>query len=189
MDAFHSRPLPCLDTLWSSSSLPASLPSRYYPRPRPWRRAAWRRPGRSCCPRRTSLRTPVNSISPGLRMHTRSRLTKSVFQAGVLNRCCLPPEAIWSNMAMSSLSSGMTFRFDSIRDGVTDLGRTTVPLLTAHEMRTVATEAWCLSATFFRSASECKGESGGSVRVVHGSRSRQRCSGQQRRGGVRSTYW
>jgi hypothetical protein len=53
----------------------------------------------------------------------------------------------------------MTFRFDSIREGVTDLGRTTVPLLTAQEMRMVATDSLCLSAIFFNSGSEWSGES------------------------------
>lgn len=90
-------------------------------------------------------------------------LTKSVFQAGVLNRCCRPPEAILSRTAISSLSKDTTFRLDSIRDGVTDLGRTTVPLLTAQEMRMVATDSLCLSAIFFNSGSEWRGESAVSI--------------------------
>ena len=42
---------------------------------------------------------------------------------------------------------------------MTDLGRTTVPRLTAHEIRIVATDSLCLSAIFFNSGSEWRGES------------------------------
>lgn len=84
----------------------------------------------------------------------------SVPQGGQLMRACLPSAASPSRAAMSSLSSVMVWRLDEMRDGVTDLGSTTVPRWTAQEMRTVAVEAECLSAIFCKAGSAWSGDSG-----------------------------
>lgn len=49
------------------------------------------------------------------------------------------------------------------RCGVTDLGRTTTPRLTCHEMRMVATDSLCFSATCLSLGSWWSGESGVSM--------------------------
>lgn len=46
------------------------------------------------------------------------------------------------------------------REGVTDLGKTTMPLLASQESRTVASWTLYFSAIFLSSGSACSGESG-----------------------------
>lgn len=94
--------------------------------------------------------------------HTAGReLTKSEPHGGEVIRCCFPPSsASLLSASRSSWSSWIVFRLDSIRAGVTDLGRTTMPRLTPYEMRAVAGETLCFSAILISAGSFASGEPG-----------------------------
>lgn len=68
---------------------------------------------------------------------------------------------------MSSAGKLIVCKLDSIRDGVTDFGRTTMPRPMAYEMRTVAGEALCFSAILIRTGSLDSGEPAVSIGRQH----------------------
>lgn len=76
----------------------------------------------------------------------------------------------------------MVFKLDSIREGVTDFGRTTIPRETPYEMRAVAGETLCFSAILIKAGSFDNGEPG-SQRMFSIS-GRLRTSGSERRVGL-----
>lgn len=55
---------------------------------------------------------------------------KNLRHAGLMKRCCFPAAASESSFSTSEASSVAALRLDSIRAGVTDLGRTMCPLAT-----------------------------------------------------------
>ena len=84
-----------------------------------------------------TTRDPTLLVPGRVRWEPR-KMTKSQPQGGMMKRLCFPLAATPSSLLTSESSnlaraSRNPFKFASIREGVTDLGRTTHPFLSARE--------------------------------------------------------